>query len=402
MPVWMLLNLSFRSLAASKLRCFLAVLGIVIGTGSVIAMLALGAGAQKRVVSQITSLGTNLVVVRPGRRGSAGVSSGSQQNLTVADMRAVQGKTPGIRQMAPVVMGGAQAKYLNKNIRANVIGSAAAYLSIRSFEIARGRCFSDAEIENSARVAIVGPAAAEKLFGEENPVGKIVKLNSINFHIAGVLKAKGDQGWFNPDEMVLVPYTTAMKQLFGLDHLSEIDVQAASGADLELLQSVAKSVLRQRHRLQADTTDDFEIRSQAEMIEMFSNVHQIFSLLLGGIAGISLLVGGIGIMNIMLVTVTERTREIGIRKAIGARNRDILRQFLFEAVTMTGLGGVLGVALGFGISAAINHIFSFPATVEASSVVIAAAFSVAVGLFFGYYPARRAAALRPIDALRYE
>jgi putative ABC transport system permease protein len=304
MMLWTSSLLALRSLGTNKLRACLAVLGIVIGTTAVVVMLALGSGAQIRVTNQITALGTDLVVIRPGKRGSQGVSSGTQQNLTVDDLREIFAKVPNIRQAAPVVMGNAQLKYLNQNMRANVIGSSATYLSIRNFEFEGGRGLTDADATAHARVAVLGHAAAEKLFGTEPAVGKALKVNGMSFRVAGVLKAKGDQGWFNPDEMVLVPYTTAMQQMFGLDHLNEIDIQAVSGADQTELQYVARNVLRRRHRLLPDAADDFDIRNQADMLQAFSNIHQIMTLLLGGIAGISLLVGGIGIMNVMLVTVT--------------------------------------------------------------------------------------------------
>jgi putative ABC transport system permease protein len=300
------------------------------------------------------------------------------------------------------VQGNAQVKHLNRNARATVLGTSITYFGVRSFEVERGRAFTEGEVERAMRVAVLGPATAESLFGTDDPLGQTVKLNGINFRVLGVLKSKGDQGWFNPDDQVIVPYSVAMKQLFGLNYLREVDVQAAEDADLDDVEQQVSALLRRRHRLQPEAEDDFEIRNQAEILETASSVSRTFTVLLGGIASISLLVGGIGIMNIMLVTVTERTREIGVRKAIGAKDRDILRQFLIESLLMSGLGGLLGVALGVGGAAVISRVSQFGAVVELSSVLLSLSFSAGVGIFFGYYPARRAARLDAIEALRYE
>ena len=274
--------------------------------------------------------------------------------------------------------------------------------------MARGRLFSDGEVENMARVAILGPDTVENLFGVNEPLGETVKINGINFTVIGVTKAKGAQGWNNPDDQVFIPYTTAMKQVFGLDHLNSVDIQATDDADLKAVQADLTALLRKRHRLQPGAPDDFNVRNQADMLEFANQMTGTFTILLGGIASISLLVGGIGIMNIMLVTVTERTREIGVRKAIGAKERSILLQFLLESVTISGLGGGLGVVLGVGAAAALEYLTTkyttqpFPTVVEWPSIVIALGFSAAVGIFFGFYPAFRAARLDPVEALRYE
>jgi ABC-type antimicrobial peptide transport system permease subunit len=238
--------------------------------------------------------------------------------------------------------------------------------------------------------------------GQDNPVGATIKLNGLNFQVIGVTKAKGDQGWYNPDDQVIIPYTTAMKQLLGVDYLREIDIQCKAGSDLTSVQGAVTTLLRRRHRILPDALSDFEIRNQAEILDTASEVTRTFTILLGAVAGISLLVGGIGIMNIMLVTVTERTREIGVRKAIGAKDRDILRQFLFEAIFMSGLGGLLGVAAGVGAAKTIGSLTMFTVEVQPQNVLLAIMFACFVGIFFGYYPARRAAKLNPIEALRYE
>ncbi len=397
-----LLKVAIFSLVANKLRSFLAVLGVIIGVGAVIAMLAIAAGAKAQVLSSISSMGTNLLVVRPAQHGTGGVMTGTQQNLTIEDAQAILKDVPGIVQVSPVVQNRAQLKYYEKNTGTQVIGASSPYLPIRSFQLEKGRLFSDSEESQMAKVAIIGPVTAENLMGKENPIGATIKINGINFLVVGVTKSKGDQGWFNPDDTAIIPYTTAMKQLFGLDYLREIDIQCKDPEDLNTVQDAVIALIRQRHRVQPDMPDDVEIRNQADLLSTASSVTQTFTILLGAVAGISLLVGGIGIMNIMLVTVTERTREIGIRKAIGAKDRDILRQFLFEAILMSGLGGLIGVGAGVGAAKAIASLTNFSTVLQVQSIVMAMLFAASVGVFFGYYPARRAARLNPIDALRYE
>jgi putative ABC transport system permease protein len=400
--LYIVVKVAFRSLLANKLRSCLAVLGIIIGVSAVIAMLAVAGGAQQQVLNRINSMGTDLLVVRPGQTGTAGVMSGSQQNLTLKDAEALGRETPGIFRVAPVVQGMAQVKYFDRNSSVTVMGVGDQYLDIRGFAIAYGRNFTADEANGMARVAVLGPTTATNLMDQEDAVGTIVKVKGINFKVVGVTKVKGDQGFFNPDDQVFIPHTTAMKQLFGLNYVREIDIQGRTGANLEALQTAASDLLRRRHRLEPEAANDFDIRNQAEMIATASSIGQTFSILAGSVAGISLLVGGIGIMNIMLVTVTERTREIGVRKAIGAKDRDILRQFLLESIVMSVLGGLIGVAVGVGVSKIVALATELTPVVKAQSVLISMSFSAAVGVFFGYYPARRAARLRPIDALRYE
>jgi putative ABC transport system permease protein len=347
-------------------------------------------------------MGTNLLVVRPAQHGSGGVMTGTQQNLTVEDAQAILAEVPGVTRVAPVVQGRAQLKYFENNSGSSVMGASVTYLSIRNFEIEKGRLFTDGEEDRMAHVIILGPVTVSNLMGEDDPIGTTVKVNGISFQVIGVTKAKGDQGWFNPDDAAIVPYTTAMKQLFGLEYLREIDIQCASQDNLNAVQDGVTELLRRRHRIQPDASNDFEIRNQADILDTASAVTRTFTVLLGAIAGISLFVGGIGIMNIMLVTVTERTREIGIRKAIGAKDRDILRQFLFEAILMSGLGGVIGVGAGIGAAQIIAKMTTFTTVLQIQSITMAMAFAASVGVFFGYYPAWRAAKLNPIDALRYE
>jgi putative ABC transport system permease protein len=402
MIFWMTLKVALKSLMANKLRSVLAMLGIIIGVGAVISMLAIGQGAQKSVLERIGAMGTNLLMVRPGQRGTGGVMSGTQQNMTVEDAEAVLKELSGVHAVAPVVGGSAQVKFLDKNSRTSVTGTTVTYMPVRNFEVEKGSPFTETDVDRMGHVAILGPVTASDLFGTDDPIGQTVKINRMNFRVVGVLKSKGDQGYYNPDDQVLIPLTTAMKQVFGLEYLREVDVQAEDGADLGKLQQDISALFRKRHRIQPSVPDDVNIRSQADILEAAAGVTRTFTMLLGGIAGISLLVGGIGIMNIMLVTVTERTREIGVRKAIGAKDRDILRQFLIEAVLMSGVGGLIGVGLGVGGAQLLAKFTQFVTLVQGQSILLALGFAGAVGIFFGYYPALRAARLDPIEALRYE
>jgi putative ABC transport system permease protein len=402
MLFYIILKVALKSLLANKLRSILAMLGIIIGVGAVIANLAIGAGAQQATLSRITAMGSNLLYVSPGQRGTGGVMSGSQQNLKLDDAMALL-QLDNIHRIAPVVRGSVQVKYLSRNTQTSLIGTAVTYFRVRNFEVEKGETFSEADVDANARVAVIGPVIAERVFGTINPVGETVKLNGINFRVAGVMKAKGDQGWVNPDNQVFIPYTTAMKQVLGVDYLREINIQANEGADLTALQAAVTALMRKRHRILPDADNDFDIRNQAEIIEQFNAASKTFTILLASVASISLLVGGIGIMNIMLITVTERTREIGVRKAIGAKDRDILRQFLIEAILMSAVGGILGVAAGVGTAKLLpTFTTAFPTVIRPNSIFMALGFSATVGIFFGYYPARRAAKLDPIEALRYE
>jgi putative ABC transport system permease protein len=397
-----LLKVALRSLLANKLRSFLAVLGIIIGVGAVIAMLGIGRGAQENVVSRLKAMGTDLLMVRPGQRGTGGVRTATVQNLTVADAQAILREVPNVLAVAPVSQGRAQVKYYDENNSINILGSSATYFAVRNYQIEKGRIFTEDEAEGLARVAVIGPQTAKELLGGDDPLTATIKVKGINFRVIGVTEAKGDQGWFNPDDIVIVPYTTAMQVLFGNDFLNEISVQGVPGEDQAKIQSDITELLRRRHRLQDDQENDFNVSNQAEIMSAYTAITTTLSMLLGSVGAISLIVGGIGIMNIMLVTVTERTREIGVRKAIGAKDKDILRQFLYEAIFMSLIGGFLGVASGIGISMLLSRFTQFYTIIEPQSVIMAMSFSAAVGIFFGYYPARRAAKLNPIDALRYE
>jgi putative ABC transport system permease protein len=399
--LWLIIRASLNSLMANKMRSFLAMLGIIIGVWAVIAVVALGSGAQKKALDQIKSMGTNLLIVSPAQLSGQGVRGGRKTNLSVSDAAALR-HVQGVALVTPAVGGSAQVKHLNQNAPTTVTGIAMTYLQIRDFQINTGRPFTENEAEGLARVALIGSATAQNLFANDDPLGEIIKVNGINFRVIGVLKSKGDQGWYNPDDQVFVPYTTAMRMLFGLRSLREIDVEAVDGIDLTDVQHGLANLLCQRHKITESNLDDFDIHNQAQMLEQVGNFTQIFRVLLAGIAGVSLLVGGIGIMNIMLVAVTERTREIGVRKAIGAKNRDIMKQFLIESALLTALGGSFGIALGFATSLVIGWLTPVVPIVDAVTVLTALGFSAVVGIFFGLYPAYRASRLDPIEALRYE
>jgi putative ABC transport system permease protein len=380
----------------------LAMLGIIIGVAAVIAMLAIGTGAKQQVLDRLSAMGTNLLFVRPSPRGTAGVISGTQLNLTEDDARAILEKVDHVHALSPAVGRNFQVKYLDQNTLTQVQGTTPTYLAIRDFQIDSGKMFTDFDVDRWNRVAVLGSVTASNLFGFSDPVGQTIKINGINFTVVGVLQSKGDQGWSNPDDQVIVPYTVDMHILMGVDYLREIDVQCDQGSDLDAVQSDIYSLMRQRHRIQIGMPDDIMIMNQGEFIAAFSATATTFTVLLATVGGISLLVGGIGIMNIMLVTVTERTREIGIRKAIGAREFDILSQFLIEAMLMSGVGGLTGMGLGIGAAWLVGQYSPFPTIVRFYSIVMALVFSAAVGIFFGFYPATRAAKLDPIEALRYE
>jgi putative ABC transport system permease protein len=408
MLFWMIMKVSFKSLMANKLRSILAMLGIIIGVGAVIAMLAVGSGAQQNILARFNAMGTNLLTLRAGQRAFGGVSSGTQQNLTVEDAVALL-KVPGIAAVSPVVQGRKQVKYLSQNTNTNIYGVASTYFQIKNFLLDEGTFFTDSDTETRlGRVAVVGPVTAQNLFGAADPVGKTIKVAGINFLVIGTFLSKGDTGWFNQDDQVLIPYRTGIKELFGMtsttpNSIQEIDMETADGADTDTVEDDVMALMRRQHKLDPDAPDDVDIRSQADMIATAANFVETLSILLGSVAGISLLVGGIGIMNIMLVTVTERTREIGVRKAIGAKDRDILGQFLIEAITISGLGGLLGVTWGVGLAKVVGAVQPyFPTVVRLDAILLALFFSAAVGIFFGYYPATRAAKLDPIEALRYE
>ncbi len=406
MLLFTIIRVAFGSLVANKLRSVLTMLGVIIGVAAVIAMLGLGAGTEEKITESVRKMGANLLIIRAGWRGGQGVVSGTQQNLKTSDAEALLLEVPDVNMVSPEVSGNAQVKYMSNNKSYSVNGYTATYFPVRNVEIENGRALTDMDVDRAARVAVIGSKVSEELFLGADPIGEMIKLKGINFTVIGVTKAKGE-GWGSPDDQVAIPLTTAMSQVHGRDFLGSIACQIRAGADLDAAQEEITQVMRRQHRIQADRPDDFMIWNLQEMRDQMEKMSSIFTMLLAGVASVSLLVGGIGIMNIMLVTVTERTREIGIRKSLGARNSDLMTQFLLEAVVVSVTGGVIGILIGVGTIYGFNEIITrmekdFFAKVEMWPIVLSFCFSVLVGIFFGWYPARKAASLDPIEALRYE
>jgi putative ABC transport system permease protein len=400
-----ILKVAFRALRRNKLRTALTMLGIIIGVGAVIAMVGIGNGAKAQVQARIAALGQNVIQVFSGSITRGGVHSGfgGAGTLTVEDAQAIEREVPGVVAVSPEVRSGAQIMAGNNNWSTSIMGESVSYLSIRQWDLADGTMFSDLDVRAAAKVCVLGKTTADNLFPEDDPVGKNIRIRNVPVKVLGVLRPKGASMFgSDQDDVVLVPYTTGMKRFAGVTTLRSILVQATSLEQIDQVQTAIGELLRQRHRIQPGAEDDFILRNQQEIAETMSATTEVMTALLAAIASVSLLVGGIGIMNIMLVSVTERTREIGIRMAVGARGRDILLQFLIEAVVLSSTGGLLGILLGVGGARLITLIKEWPTVVSPESVMIAFAFSAAVGVFFGFYPARKASQLDPIDALRYE
>ena len=394
---------SLRAVFSHRLRSLLSMLGILIGVGAVIAMLALGAGAKQSIEKDLARLGSNLLMVRPGSRTMRGVrmEAGAVTRFTISDAEAM-GKLPDIRRVSPSISGRGQLVWGNRNWNTRLQGVGVDYPQMRASVPLQGRFFTEEELRRRDRVVVIGATIVRELFGDRDPVGAEIKINRQSFRVIGVLPEKGSQGWRDRDDEALIPITTAMHRVMGKDYVDSIDVEVMGAALMEAAEEELRRLIIQRHRLTPEREDSFQIRNMAEIQEMIQETTRTMSLLLGSIAAISLLVWGIGIMNIMLVSVTERTREIGIRKAVGAGRKDILVQFLIEAVVMTLSGGLAGVLLGAGISWLLSTLAGWTVRVTPFSVILATAFSVLVGLVFGLWPARQAARLSPIAALRYE
>jgi len=407
---WASARIAVRALRVNKLRSALTMLGIVIGVGAVITMVAVGAGAQARVAEQIQSLGSNMIIVLSGSilSGGARMGSGSQLTITEDDALAIQREIPAVAAAAPTSRGGAQVVYGNLNWATGIQGVTLEFFTAREWDVADGRLFSQEEVEGAGKVALVGLTVAGNLFGDSDPLGQVIRIKNVPFTVIGTLERKGQTTFGqDQDDTVLIPLSTAKKKVLGASQanarsVGSIAVKVREARAMPEAEQEIRGLLRQRHRLQAFQDDDFNIRNLTEVLQSQEASSRVLTLLLAAIASVSLLVGGIGIMNIMLVSVTERTREIGLRMAVGARGRDILLQFLAEAVTLSLIGGAIGIAMGLAGSYSIAYFAQWRTLVSTEAVFVAFAFAAAVGVFFGFYPARKAAALNPIDALRYE
>ena len=396
---------AFRALQRNKMRSFLTMLGIIIGVGAVIAMLAIGQGAEFSVKEQIAALGTNVLMVYPGAQQQGGVrtAAGSAVTLTEDDANAIARECPSVQYISPGSGAGGQVIAGNLNWSTAIQGVGSDYLEIRQWPVEYGEFFTDQDIKGATKVCILGKTVADNLFPESSPVDQTVRIRNVPFKVVGVLTKKGQNAMGqDQDDVILAPYTTVIRRLSHWPNLRYILISAATLNDIPIAQNEIAEVLRMRHKIQTFDADDFTIRNQTDLAATATATTQILTILLASIASVSLLVGGIGIMNIMLVSVTERTREIGIRMSIGARARDILTQFLIEALVLSLLGGITGIILGTVGSSVISNIAKWPTIVTAFSIILSFGFSIAIGIFFGFYPARKAAMLNPIDALRYE
>ena len=401
-------KVAFRALGRNKMRSFLTTLGIIIGVGAVIAMVSIGEGARQGIEDRFAAMGTDLLFVSPGSQNVRGVHSGwgSRTTLKVDDAQAILDSCDAVMYISPAVSARAQVVYGNKNWNTSITGTGEYYPEVRNWEVELGTYFDEQAVRGAANVCVLGADVKTSLFEDENPIGQVIRVKRIPFKVLGVLKKRGQSGGFGSrDDMICVPYTTVMRRVQDQDYLSSIDVRAASTKLLPVAQMQIEELLRIRHRIAPGAEDDFTVQNMSDVAETAAESTKIMSILLGSIASISLLVGGIGIMNIMLVSVTERIREIGIRMAVGAKEKDILLQFLAEAIVLSLIGGLIGIGFGLGASKLIKKIqlfANFNTVVSLDSVVLAFTFAAAVGIFFGFYPARKASRLDPIEALRYE
>ena len=402
------LRVALRALNRNKMRSFLTALGIIIGVGAVIAMVSIGEGAKRGIESRFASMGTNLLFVSPGSQNQRGVHTGwgSMTTLKEDDGLAIGRECPAVLYISPSVSARAQTVYGNKNWNTSISGTGERYPEVRNWDVEFGTYFDEAMVKSAAKVCVLGADVKTNLFEDEDPIGKVVRIKKIPFKVLGVLKKRGESGGFGSrDDMITIPYTTAMRRLQGIDYIQSVDVRAVSSEALPEAVAQIQDLLRNRHRIAPGAEDDFTVRNMSEIAETAAQATQMMTVLLGSIASISLLVGGIGIMNIMLVSVTERIREIGLRMAVGAREIDILLQFLTEAIVLSLMGGLIGIGFGLGASRLVKKIKMFSAfntVVSLESVLLAFFFAAAIGIFFGFYPARKASRLDPIEALRYE
>lgn len=396
--------MAWASLVANKLRSLLTMLGIIIGVAAVIALVSIGNGVKQDIENSISSLGSNLLVVMPGAPRTPGVrpSQGSMKSLKISDYEAIA-KLEGVKAASPMTNGSYVVIYQNKNWTTSVAGVNSNFQDVNNWTMTSGRFFSDKNVQNRERVAVVGQTVVKNLFADEDPVGKEIRVKNIPFRVIGVLKSKGNGTMGNDqDDTVLIPYTTSMERVEGIDYLRMVYVVAKDDEGIDRLQADIENLLRVRHNIKDTNLDDFNIQNMKSIMETVAQTTGTFTLFLGAVAAISLVVGGIGIMNIMLVSVTERTREIGVRKALGATYSVIVTQFLIEAVVISLMGGFIGIAFGIGASKVIGMVSGMSTVVSVPTIIMSFAFSMAIGLIFGIYPARKAAKLNPIDALHYE
>ena len=401
-----LFKIALRALANNKMRAFLTMLGIIIGVASVITMLAIGQGSKRSIQAQISEMGSNIIMIHPGgeRRGGVRMDPSEMQTLKLTDYEALRDETNFLTAVSPNVSSSGQLIAGNNNYPSSISGVGTEYLDIRQLSVEQGEMFTEADIQVSAKVCVVGQTIVDNLFpGGEDPIGKIIRFNQVPFRVVGVLKAKGYNSMgMDQDDIVLAPYTTVMKRLLAQTYLEGIFASALSEDMTDYATDEITTLLRRNHKLQADEADDFTIRSQQELSTMLNSTTDLMTTLLACIAGISLVVGGIGIMNIMYVSVTERTREIGLRMSVGARGIDILAQFLIEAILISITGGLIGVVVGCGASFVVKNVAHWPIYIQAWSVFLSFAVCTVTGVFFGWYPAKKAAQLDPIEAIRYE
>ena len=398
------LQLALKALWRNKSRAMLTTLGVIIGVASVIAMVSIGAGAQKRIAEQLESMGTNTLGIRPGSvtRGGVRTGMGTVTSLVRADADAIR-DIPGVIAVSPSVRSSVQVRYRGTNWGTAVEGVTPDYIDIKNWPVMEGEFFTDQHVLSAAHVCVLGQTVARELFGLANPIGETIVMKGLACQIQGILSEKGASAWgSDEDDRILAPLTTVQRKIMGIDYIDGIEVQTAGREETYQVMSDIKKLLRQRHRLMKDQPDDFRVFNRAELAKTSEESAKVFTWLLGSIASVSLLVGGIGIMNIMLVSVTERTREIGIRMALGARRRDILWQFLLEALLLSAAGGVIGILLGLGGAVMLSRFSEFPVSITPWSIVLAFSFAALVGVFFGLHPARKASRLQPIEALRYE
>jgi putative ABC transport system permease protein len=408
--VWQSVRIAVRALRVNKLRSALTMLGIIIGVSAVIAMVGVGAGAQARVAEQIQSLGSNLIIALSGSVTSSGIRLGTGSQLTISedDANAIAREVPSVQVAAPAVRGTAQVVYGNLNWSTVIQGVTPDYFEARDWPAVGGRQISVEDVDGATKVALVGQTTALNLFGEAEPAGQIIRIKKVPFTVIGMLDRKGQSSWGqDQDDIIMIPISTAKKKVLGTSQASpravgSISIKIRPGEDMAEAENQIRALLRQRHRLQPFQDDDFWLRNLSEVLQTQEESSRVMTYLLAAIASVSLLVGGIGIMNIMLVSVTERTREIGLRMAVGARRRHILLQFLIEAVTLSLIGGIAGIALGLGGSRAISYFAEWRTLVAPEAIVLAFGFAAGIGIFFGFYPARKASRLDPIEALRYE